>query len=96
MTPKNKPAFAKNELRKVHQVDYHRNGIGGRGFYSVSYDWADYDGVERRMLATITPNNNVSGYDEYSCRVLDIDEPHTSWRGDNLAHKIIHMIEVNK
>tara|TARA_R100001510_G_scaffold49931_1_gene48577 strand:+ start:1378 stop:1800 length:423 start_codon:yes stop_codon:yes gene_type:complete len=92
-TEKHKPAFAKNELRKVHQVDYHRNGIGGHGFYSVRYDWADYDGVERRMLATI-PDSTDNWTTE--CRVIDIDEPETSWRGDSLAPKIINMIERSK
>ena len=98
-TQKHKPAFAKNELRKVHQVDYHRNGISGIGFYSVRYDWADYDGVERRMLATIEVNNSED-FDELlpvaSCRVLDIDEPETSWRGDQLAPKILNMIGGSK
>jgi len=96
---KNKPAFAKNETRKVHQVDFHRNGISGKGFYSVRYDWADYDGVERRMLATIEVDDSED-FDELlpvaSCRVLDIDEPETSWRGDSLAPKILHMIEGSK
>ena len=95
-TTKNGPAFAKNELRKVHDVTYHRNGISGIGFYSVYYVWADYDGVERRMLASITPNSDIGGYDEASCRVIDIDEPETSWRGDSLAPKIINMIERSK
>ena len=95
-TTKNEPAFAKNELRKVHDVTYHRNGISGIGFYSVRYDWADYDGVERRMLATITPNSDIGGYNETSCRVIDIDEPQESWRGDSLAPKIVNMIEGSK
>jgi|TARA_R100001082_G_scaffold105363_1_gene77398 hypothetical protein len=108
-TQKHKPAFAKNELRKVHQVDYHRNGISGIGFYSVRYDWADYDGIERRMLATITAEKesvkdelgwyqgkNKNYYDISECRVIDIDDPSISWRGDSLAPKIINMIEGSK
>ena len=106
---KNKPAFAKDELRKVHQVDFHRNGISGIGFYSVRYDWADYDGIERRMLATITAEQesvkdelgwyqgkNKNYYDISECRVIDIDDPSISWRGDSLAPKIINMIEGSK
>ena len=91
-TQKHKPAFAKNELRKVHQVDYHRNGISGIGFYSVRYDWADYDGVERRMLATIEAPPEHLSWDHTSCRVIDIDEPETSWRGDQLAPKIVNIV----
>jgi len=90
-TEKHKPAFAKNEVQKVHQVDYHRNGISGIGFYSVSYDWADYDGVERRMLATVEMNPDHY-WDRERVRVIDIDEPETSWRGDRMADIIIHMV----
>ena len=91
-TEKHKPAFAKNELRKVHQVDYHRNGISGIGFYSVRYDWADYDGVERRMLATIEAPPQHLSWDHTRVRVIDIDEPETSWRGDQLAPKIVNIV----
>ena len=93
-TQKHKPAFAKNELRKVHDVTYHRNGISGIGFYSVRYDWADYDGIERRMLATIEAPSSVihDTWNQSSCRAIDIDEPMESWRGDNLAPKVINMI----
>ena len=91
-TQKHKPAFAKNELRKVHQVDYHRNGISGIGFYSVLYDLADYDGVERRMLATIEAPPQELSWDHTRVRVIDIDEPETSWRGDQLAPKIVNMV----
>jgi len=91
-TEKHKPAFAKNELRKVHQVDYHRNGISGIGFYSVRYDWADYDGVERRMLATLEAPQEHLSWDHTTVRVIDIDEPQTSWRGDSLAPKIVNMV----
>ena len=91
-TEKHKPAFAKNELRKVHQVDYHRNGISGIGFYSVRYDWADYDGVERRMLATIEAPPQHLSWDHTRVRVIDIDEPETSWRGDQLAPKTVNIV----
>ena len=92
MTPKNKPAFAKNELRKVQDVVYHRNGISSVGFYSVEYLWADYDGIERRMLATIEAPPEHLSWDHSTCRVIDMDESYTSWRGDQLAPKIINMI----
>jgi len=91
-TIKNEPAFAKNELRKVHDITYHRNGISGIGFYSVRYDWADYDGVERRMLATIENPPEHLSWDHTRVRVIDIDEPQTSWRGDQLAPKIVNMV----
>ena len=97
-TTKNEPAFAKNELRKVHDITYHRNGISGIGFYSVRYDWADYDGIERRMLATVEINPDHY-WDRERVRVIDIDEPQTSWRGDSLADNIINKVvkhNVNK
>ena len=108
-TTKNEPAFAKDEVKKVHQIDYHRNGISGIGFYSVRYDWADYDGVERRMLATITvekegvkdelgwyQGKNKNHFDISECRVIDIDDCSISWRGDNLGPMVVHMVEEFK
>ena len=91
-TTKNEPAFAKDEVKKVRDISYHRNGISGIGFYSVRYDWADYDGVERRMLATIESPPEHLSWDHTRVRVIDIDEPQTSWRGDQLAPKIVNMV----
>lgn len=91
-TQKHKPAFAKDEVKKVHQIDYHRNGISGIGFYSVRYDWADDDGVERRMLATVERPPEHLSWDHTRVRVIDIDEPQTSWRGDRMADLIVHMV----
>jgi len=90
-TTKNEPAFAKDEVKKVRDISYHRNGIGGIGFYSVEFLWADYDGIERRMLATVEINPDHY-WDRERVRVIDIDEPQTSWRGDRMADLIIHMV----
>jgi hypothetical protein len=61
------------------------------------------------MLATITAEKesvkdelgwyqgkNKNYYDISECRVIDIDDPSISWRGDSLAPKIINMIEGSK
>ena len=91
-TTKNEPAFAKDEVIKVNDITYHRNGISGIPFYSVYYLWSDYDGVERRMLATIERPPQHLSWDHSRVRVIDIDEPETSWRGDRMADIIIHMV----
>ena len=78
---------------EIKNLTYHRNGIGGTGFFSLRYDWKDYSGIERRMLATIERNGEDDGFDYTSCRVMDIDNPDTSWRGDSESARIIYQIE---
>lgn len=78
---------------RLRDVTYHRNGIGGTGYFSVRYDWND-NGHLRRMVATIERNEADDGFDETSCRVMDTDNPHLSWRGDAEAPKIIHRIRT--
>ncbi len=77
----------------MKDVTYHRNGIGGTGYFSVSYDWND-NGTVRSMVATIERNEDDDGFDETSCRVMDTLDPHLSWRGDALAPNVIHRIRT--
>jgi len=44
------------------------------------------------MLATIEAPPEHLSWDDTTCRVIDIDEPETSWRGDSLAPRIISIV----
>lgn len=72
------------------KVDYHRNGIGGEGFYPCTFEWEDH-----RMVAIV--------FDEPTyCAVLDIDMlamgnitfSSNSWRGDNFEPELRDAIEA--
>jgi hypothetical protein len=68
---------------KILSADYHRNGVGGNGFWAVIFD-ATALGVTRRMVASIFP------HDRMNCAVFQIDKLaagnvkfiENSWRGD--------------
>lgn len=72
--------------------DYHRNGIGGLGFYVHLFDWTDEDGKLRHMMAVdFEADKHVGGI---TCAVLDVDELKAgniefangnSWRGDRFV-----------
>ena len=68
----------------IKEIAYHRNGIGGDGFYVVLFNWRE-GRKTRHMFATL--------FDEHGqCAVLDTDETAqgnvafangNSWRGDD-------------
>jgi len=81
-------------------ITYHRNGVGGKGFFAIRYDWHDDDLPStldnpfpvRRMYATITYKDDVDEFDETSCRVVDLDNHASNWRGDVLSKMVIYLI----
>ena len=81
-------------------ITYHRNGVGGKGFFAIRYDWHDEELPStldnpfpvRRMYATITYKDDVDEFDESSCRVVDLDDLSTSWRGDRMSAKVSYLI----
>ena len=74
----------------VKDVSYHRNGIGGEGFYAVLFDWKDDDGKKRSMIASVFDGSG-------QCAVYDVQELAAgniafacgnSWRGDHFEDEI--------
>jgi hypothetical protein len=71
---------------KIVSASYHRNGVGGVGFYAILFD----DSKEGRMVASLFEEN---GY----CAVYKVDElgknniefaQGNSWRGDVFEHEL--------
>lgn len=74
---------------KLIQLAYHRNGIGGVGFY-VAVVNENWDGDKGKMLIVRFPPNQRKHYGDM-CAVFDIDKlqgdnpvgwDYNSWRGD--------------
>jgi len=82
---------------KLVQCEYHRNGIGGLGFYAILFDWKDGK-VKRRMLATL--------FDERgACAVLEVAPLSTevgvkfglnSWRGDDFEKELRRLVKESE
>lgn len=87
------------DTMEVTSVEYHRNGVGGTGFYVVQftaeddvssrdYPCADDGGQRRNFVATVFPEaGNVA--------VLATDDFEDKWRGDhfedNLRYACYHV-----
>lgn len=78
--------------------DYHRNGIGGVGFYAVIFD----DPECGRMVASVFQEENSDEPSTSYCAVYKIDElakgnvefaKGNSWRGDDFAHRLRPLIK---
>lgn len=96
-----KRLITKRLITKVHEVAYHRNGIGGEGFWAVTFT-AYVDGEVREMVATVFEK---AGH----VAVLDVDvlagtvrRPGTvafgtnSWRGDVFESELRNAIYTSE
>ena len=79
-------------VKKVHQIEWHRNGVGGVGFYAILFDGTGGN----RMFATL--------YDEPGyCSVLSVPElsdpkvgvtfGQNSWRGDRYEGELRKAVD---
>lgn len=74
---------------RILSVNFQRNGIQGESFYSVMF--ADYSFMKNQnvFLATFkTPSYSEKHIDISSCRVVEIDNNNSSWRGDEVAYRL--------
>lgn len=77
----------------VQEISYHRNGIGGEGFYAVRFLWCVDRGPEN-FIATVFDGQG-------QCAVLSLDrvEEHgvafgrNSWRGDHVEGRLRKAID---
>ena len=75
-------AAAPRMVRRVHAVEYHRNGCGGVGFYLVRF--AGYSRAARAMVAIVfvsSPDGVADPRCDGHCAVLNLAEG-DKWRGD--------------
>lgn len=73
---------------KPYDVQYHRNGVGGRGFYTVRFSFENEGKFEPNMLATV-PSNAEPG----ECFVISVNDPTSKWRGDRFERDAKRAIE---
>lgn len=93
-------------VERIESVEYHRNGVAGRGFTVVTF-WhrpekpaSSYK--HRRMVAIMTTHATPDEEEEFSreeCYVLDTEFTAAGnighgnkWRGDNFADELIPLL----
>lgn len=80
----------------IQEIAYHRNGVGGLGFYAIRFQWKPDDSTKlENFLATVFD-------DAGACAVIGLDRIETqgvafaggnSWRGDNFESELRKAIE---
>lgn len=89
-------------IEKVEQVDYHRNGVGGDGFWVVKFlqvaDPVDPDcsqsNIPQPMLAVVfdTGDCSVAVFNRNLLKQDNIDFMENSYRGDYFARELCQAI----
>lgn len=69
---------------KPKSMRYHRNGVSGIGFYALTFDWKNHveGAIGKNFLATFESDENDYMVKYESCRVIDLADPLTPYRGD--------------
>lgn len=83
----------------VHQVEYHRNGVGGMGFYAVIFD----DGENGPMIGTVFADDldrtQSTAFFNAHCAVFslellpDVTFGENSWRGDHYFDFLVEAVK---
>jgi len=83
---------------KIKYLQYQRNGVMGEPFYHCVA--IIKDDISREMLITFRGNMNDNGIVTESCRAVEISNPLSKWRGDEIAYclntEFTKMIEYGK
>lgn len=86
---------------EITQVEYHRNGVAGEGFYAIRFTDPD----EGAMLAVVFPQYKDDGYEELDyggnprvavfkeALLPDVTFGVNSWRGDHYAGPLYDAIK---
>src|SRR5262245_35613859 len=92
-----------DDMRKaitVKRIEYHRNGIGGEGFHTVLFDYADPvlpGEAPRPMIATVFEDDSAGIYtavlDRNDIAAGEVDR---AWRGDNFDGVLREAIEKHQ
>lgn len=88
----------------LESLDYHRNGVEGRGFYVVKF----HDAENGPMLAIVFPdylpdgatidrttNPSVAVFNRDKLKADDVRFFHNSWRGDHYAPWLFDQIAAD-
>jgi hypothetical protein len=77
---------------KVKELAWHRNGVGGEGFYAVLFTWFDGEDREAHMLAHV-----FDGLGQCAVHCLDkktVKIGVNSWRGDHFEPELRKAIKT--
>lgn len=71
---------------RIHDIEYHRNGVGGDSFYVVQFEEPE-TGLD--LLAMI-PSQMRDFDEDLRCYIINPSDPMDSkWRGDRLYRRLV-------
>ncbi len=90
-------------IKKVKNIDYHRNGISGEGFHVITFSGTGYSETSENMVAIVFPEpGHVAVLDLVLALAGDIGFYRkadgtfaaNAWRGDNFEPELRQAIET--
>lgn len=81
---------------RIDAVSYHRNGVAGRPFSTVTFRPTRGDARGSAMLAVIPSHGDDEPPDYGEVYVVALDNPSDRWRGDVLADVMHDALRVHE
>jgi hypothetical protein len=80
------------KIKKITDIDWHRNGVGGIGFYAVDFVWSDDDHGPTKARAIIFSDGEEGAAQpqHYAITTSDI---YDHWRGDRFMAVLWPMLQ---
>lgn len=74
------------DFASITAIQSHRNGISGRHFYSVFFDYI-MEGQTHKLITVVIPGRG-------NCFVVSKDDPMFCWRGDHFEHDLKEAVAL--
>lgn len=74
-----------NEITAVDNLQYNRNGVDGKSFYSCLVTVKEDRTINKNYLVTFETDKSDMEVIKNNCRVINLDDVTSTWRGDNFA-----------
>ena len=81
---------AQNQITiEPKKMGYQRNGVSGIPFYTLTFDWKDLEGDSGKdFVITFETDETDEEIKLESCRVIDVSNPFSTWRGDMFGQAV--------
>jgi len=86
--------MSKTTFRAKHVI-YNRNGISGRPFWTVLFEYEEEGDRMPNMVALVPTDAKLDGPD-VECFVVDADRPSLNWRGDRFFPQVRAAIKAHR
>ncbi len=86
------------DIRNIN-INYHRNGVGGEGFFAIHFTSTSDDGDPEKLIAVIVPHDDDETNEckcDGRCYVVRPTNPELCYRGDHFESDMRLIVKAQR